>query len=547
MEHHWYKNIIIYTIDVKSFYDANGDGIGDFQGVISKLDYLRDLGVTCLWFLPFFPSPLKDNGYDVTDYFNVDRRLGTITDFQEMIRKVSEMGMSVVIDLVMNHTSDEHPWFLAAKSDPDSIFRSYYVWAKIPPPRDPHDGPAFPDCENGLWKFDESAGAYYYHKFYSFQPDLQTANPLVREEIRKVMDFWLSQGVSGFRLDAAPIMIQKKALESTRPLNSHAILQEMRKFLSSRRKEAVFLGEVDVDGNQLIDYFADGGGLQLVFNFLINAYLIAAIAEQRAELLIRGWRELPIIPDSGNWINFLRNLDELNINQLPQREKEIVYNLLAPQESMRIYGRGIRRRLASMLKGETVRLEMSYSLLFSLPGTPMMVYGDEIGMGENLDLWERESVRTPMQWSSDENAGFSSARSDKLFRPLTREEKFHFKSVNVKSQLNDPESLLSKIKKIIHARRLHPEIGHGKVAWVTSNHPGVLGHLCHWKNDMLLAVHNLSSDQVSVILDLRTVYAKRLKNILGDAEASPLENGNYELKLKPYEYTWYSVYFEKGE
>ena len=547
MEHHWYKNIVIYTIDVKSFCDSDGDGIGDFRGLISRLDYLNDLGVTCIWLLPFFPSPLRDNGYDVTNYFEIDPRLGSISDFQELVRKVSERGIHVVIDLVMNHTSDEHPWFLSARSDPNSYFKSYYVWTEIPPPKDPLDAPAFPDSEHGLWKFDSSARAYYYHKFYSFQPDLQVANPSVREEIRKVMDFWISMGVSGFRLDAAPVMIKKKGLNRTRPLNSHEILCDLRKFLQKRRGGAVLLGEVDVDGTELIDYFADGGGLQLVFNFLLNAYLIGAIAEEKAETLIRGWRELPIIPDSGNWVNFLRNLDELNINQLPALEKKIVYDLLAPDKDMRLYGRGIRRRLASMLKGNKRRIEMAQSLLFSLPGTPMIVYGDEIGMGENLDLWERESVRTPMQWSDGKNAGFSEANPQKLYRPLVKDPDFDCQKINVLSQVNDEESLLNKIKKLIHVRKMHPEIGFGRIAWVGSSHPGVIGHLCHWKNDMLLAVHNLSSSDVEVTLDLRTIYAKKLKNVLGSCQPVALLDGNYRMKLNAFEYAWFSVHYEKGE
>ncbi|MFP5384820.1 MAG: alpha-amylase family protein [Bacteriovoracia bacterium] len=547
MEHHWYKNIVIYTIDVKTFYDSNGDGIGDLKGVISKLDYLNDLGVTCIWLLPFFPSPLKDNGYDVTNYFDVDPRLGTLEDFHDLVRKVSERGIHVVIDLVMNHTSDEHPWFLAAKNDSQSIFKDYYVWTEIPPPKDPLDTPAFPDSEHGLWKFEKTARAYYYHKFYSFQPDLQIANPTVREEIKKVMDFWISQGVSGFRLDAAPIMIKKKGLERTRPSNSHEIICEMRKFLKKRREGSILLGEVDVDGTELIDYFANGGGLQLVFNFLLNAYLIGAITEEKAETLVRGWRELPIIPDSGNWVNFLRNLDELNINQLPASEKKIVFDLLAPDKNMQVYGRGIRRRLASMLQGNKKRIEMAQSLLFSLPGTPMIVYGDEIGMGENLDLWERESVRTPMQWDDSKNAGFSECETAKLYRPLVKDPDFHCKKINVAAQLKDEESLLNKIKKLIYVRKIHPEIGHGRIAWVSTNDPGVLGHICHWKNDMLLAVHNLASRKAEVVLDLRTVYAKKLKNILGSCEAIPLEDGNYRINLAAYEYAWFSVHYEKGE
>ena len=351
MEQYWYKNIVIYSIDVKSYCDSNGDGIGDFKGLASKLPYLSDLGITCLWLLPFFPSPLRDNGYDVSDYYSVDQRLGSFIDFQDFVREASERGINVVIDLVMNHTSDQHPWFQAARRDPKSRFYDYYVWTDVPPPQDPEDLPAFPETEHGVWHFDATANAYYYHKFYHFQPDLCLANPDVRDEIRKVMDFWLSMGISGFRMDAVPVMIHKKGLERTRPSNSHEILRDLRKFTSERRKNSVLMGEVDVDGVELADYFSDGAGLHLVINFLLSAHLMGAIGEKKAETLIRGWRELPVIPEAGCWMNFLRNLDELNLDKLPLKERATAYENLGPEARKQIYNRGIRRRLASMLQG----------------------------------------------------------------------------------------------------------------------------------------------------------------------------------------------------
>jgi maltose alpha-D-glucosyltransferase/alpha-amylase len=545
MEHYWYKNIVIYAIDVKSFYDANGDGIGDLKGLTEKLPYLSDLGVTCLWLLPFFPSPLRDNGYDVSDYYQVDPRIGTLSDFQHLVIKASERGISVVIDIVMNHTSNEHPWFVAARNDAKSIFRDYYVWSDVPPPRDPLDHPAFPNSEDGLWHFDSSARSFFYHKFYHFQPDLKISNTKVQEEIHKVLDYWFSFGIAGVRLDAVPTMIHKKGLESTRPLNSKDIFCQLRRTVSSKRKEAILLGEVDVDGNELVDYFADGDGLQLIFNFLLNAYIVGAIAEEKAETIMRGWRELPVIPESGSWLNFLRNLDELNINQLPPRIRSIVLNQFAPEEKMKLYNRGLRRRLASMLGGNQKRIEMSYSLLFSLPGTPMLVYGDEIGMGENLDLWEREAVRTPMQWAPSEGGGFSKNSSINFYRAMVESEKFHFSKINVESQLHEEGSLLSKIKKLIKARSLHPEIGFGRIGWVSVNHPSVLSHVCHWKNEMLLAIHNLSGNRVDVQLDLKTVFAKDLVPIIGAMNPTRIEDGQYEVHIGPYDYGWFQVNFSK--
>lgn len=545
MEHYWYKNIIIYTIDVKSFCDSNADGIGDFKGLTSKLEYLSDLGITCIWLLPFFPSPWRDNGYDVSDYYSIDPRLGTFADFHEFVRKASERGINVVIDLVLNHTSNEHPWFQAARRDRNSSFYDYYVWTDVPPPQENEDHPAFPECEHGVWAYDEMNNAYYYHKFYHFQPDLFVANPSVREEIRKVMDYWLSMGISGFRMDAVPIMIHKKGLEKTKPSNSHEILWEMRRFVSERRKNAVLMGEVDVDGSQLADYFAEGAGLHLIFNFLLSAHLTGAIAQKKAEILIRGWRELPVIPEAGTWLNFLRNLDELNIQQLPEHEREKVYDLFAPEKNMRIYSRGIRRRLAPMLDGNHRRIEMSFSLLFSLPGTPMLNYGDEIGLGDELELNERESVRTPMQWDASLNAGFSQAESEKLIRPLAKSEKFHYKKVNVELQSHDPESLLQKMKKLIRMRKAHPEIGLGRIGWIMTDHPSVLAHVCHWRNSILLAVHNLCEENVTVNLDLWSIYAKRLESLSGEVDVERLDNGSYRLNLTGYGYSWFSVYWEK--
>lgn len=547
MERNWYKNVVVYTVDVKSFCDSNGDGIGDFQGLISKLNYLSDLGITCLWLLPFYPSPWGDNGYDVADYYNVDPRLGTLSDFQELVKRASERGIQIVIDLVMNHTSDQHPWFLAAKRDPHSVFRDYYVWAEIPPPSDPSDRPSFCDTEHGLWQYCETANAYYYHKFYHFQPDLNFANPKVRDEAHKVIDYWLSFGISGFRLDAAPIMIQKKGLERTRPLNSQEILRDFRKLVGARRTNAILMGEVDVEGHELIDYFSEGGGLHLVFNFLLNAYLIGSIAEENKKTLIRGWRELPIIPESGNWLNFLRNLDELNIAQLPLSIREKVYELFAPEPSMKIYQRGIRRRLAPMLNGNHKRIEMAHSLLFTLPGTPMVIYGDEIGMGDNLDLKEREGVRTPMQWNAKPNAGFSLPDTKKLYRELVTDPDYHYSKINVEAQSKNPHSLLNRMKVLIHNRKMHPEIGYGKMSWVSTNHSSVLAHLCHWKNDMFMAVHNLSGTELDVILDMKTIYAKTLKLVLGQCEFMSQEEGNYHLHLGAYEYAWFTVHYEKGE
>lgn len=542
LEEFWYKNAILYAIDVKSFHDSNHDGIGDLQGVIEKLSYLSELGVNCLWLLPFYPSPLKDNGYDVTNYYEVDSRLGDLQIFRNLIIKASERGIKVIIDIVMNHTSDEHPWFKASKLNSQSLFRNYYIWRTSPPLNSSHDHPAFPDSEPNVWRYDETANSYYYHKFYHFQPDLNLSNILVREEIHKVLDFWFSFGIAGVRLDAAPVMLQSKGGIDRDAMRPHELFQDMRSVIDSKKNNSILVGEVDVDGDQLIDYFDDGEGLHLVFNFIFNAYLVAAISEKKSEILIQGHRELPVIPESCSWLNFLRNLDEFNLFQLPEDLKNRVLEKIAPDPRMRIYNRGVRRRLAAIFNGDKDQLKMCMALLFSLPGTPMIVYGDEIGLGDNLDLWERESVRTPMQWDSTPHGGFSSIIDEsQIFRKLANEENFIFKKVNVHLQKNDHESLLNGVKKIISTRKNHPEIGFGKIEWVSVNHPSIIAHVCHWRNHLLLALHNLSDERIEARMNFKTFYAKEFLSLLGDIKLIKEKNGEYSFVLNRYEYGWFRV------
>jgi maltose alpha-D-glucosyltransferase/alpha-amylase len=379
----WYENATFYAIDVEAFADGNGDGIGDFAGLTDRLDYLEGLGVDCLWLLPFYLSPNRDNGYDVADYYGVDDRHGTLGEFVEFVREADRRGIRVIVDLVVNHTSDQHPWFQQARSDPDSEYRDYYVWHDDPPDEpDPRRGPVFPGEEESVWSYDEVAEAFYYHRFYHFQPDLNLANSDVREEIRKIMGFWLQLGVSGFRVDAATLMIDNKGgLESTKLEDPYGVLKDMRHFVERRGDDAILLAEADDAPEHLADYFGDGDEMNVLFNFLLDAYLVLALAEQEAEPIRKVLDLLPDPPAECQWANFLRNYDELNIGRLPESDQQTVFETFAPEEDMRIYGRGIRRRLAPMLDGDRARIELAYSLLFSLPGTPLIVYGDEIGMG----------------------------------------------------------------------------------------------------------------------------------------------------------------------
>lgn len=534
----WYKNAVMYGLDVATFQDSNGDGIGDFPGLISRLDYLADLGVTCLWLLPFFPSPNRDNGYDVTDYFGVDPRLGTFDEFRLFVHQAGERGLRVLIDLVMDHTSDQHPWFRAARQDPASRYRRYYTWTDSPPPPEPGKGNIFPDEEPFVWTFDEVAGQYYYHRFYHFEPDLDVMCPEVREEIKHVIDFWLSFGVSGFRVDAVSHMIESP-LPLTDPAlvhDPHRVLRDLRSFASSRRADVALLGEADVKPEELADFFGGGEELHLLYNFFMDNLLFLSLATGRAEPIERALRLSPVIPDECQWVNFLRNLDELDLERLTDEEREQVYDAFAPEKEMRIFGRGIRRRLAPMLS-DPRRVRMALSLLCSLPGTPMLIYGDEIGMGENLSLVGRNAVRTPMQWSSARHAGFSTAAQRALAVPVVTKGQFSYRRINVDRQTADQDSTLNAVKRLIRLRRQCPEWGWGASRVLTTGEPGIFAHSCEWKGQCLIAVHNLTDKPASVRLDHEPGTA-----LVPLFPSVPESHGDsYRLEVSSYGYGWYRV------
>lgn len=536
----WYKNAIFYAIDVSVFADSDGDGIGDFRGLIDHLDHLAFLGVTCLWVLPFYPSPRRDNGYDIADYFGVDPRLGTLDDFIEFVHRAGERGMRVIIDLVMNHTSDKHSWFQAGRRSRDSRYHHYYVWTDAPPPTPPGEGTIFPDREDSVWTYDEVAGRYFYHKFYGFQPDLNLGNADVREEIHRVLDYWTSFGISGFRVDAAPHMIAKNGVPGTEPTDPHGVLRGMYQAVTARRPDAVLLGESDVEPEQLAVFYGDGDELTLLFNFLLDNYLFLALARGEGAPLTEALHRLPTVPERGAWANFLRNLDELDLERLSEEEREAVYRAFAPTPEMRIFGRGIRRRLAPMM-GDRARLELAMSLLFSLPGTPVIVYGDEIGMGDELQVEGRDTVRTPMQWSSARNGGFSNAPKQALYRPVVSDARFGPKQVNVADQRTDPDSFLHWMRGLIHLRRECPEIGLGTWHSMEVEEPSVFAHLCEWKGRIVVAVHNLTARPCEVVLDLSDNHVTHLESLWGSGACEALAEGRFRLELAGFGYRWFRV------
>ncbi len=550
----WYKDAIIYCLDVETYQDDNADGIGDFAGLTRRLDHLAGLGITCLWLLPFYPTPNRDNGYDILDYYGVDHRLGTLGDFVAFMHAARERGIRVIVDLVVNHTSNEHPWFQEAR-DPDSEKHDWYVWAD----ERPEDGAQpliFEGDEPGsIWTYDRKARQYYMHRFYKHQPDLNIANPAVREEITKIMGFWLELGVSGFRLDAAPYMIELKGIEGeAKVAEPYAYLRAFRDFLQWRRGDAILLAEANVGPDQVTNYFGDGKRLHMLFNFVLNQELFLALARQEAEPIKKGLEKPPALPQGGQWATFLRNHDELNLGQLSDEEREEVFAAFAPEEEMRIYNRGIRRRMPPMLGGDERRLRMAYSLLFSLPGTPVLRYGQEIGMGDDLELEDRRAVRTGMQWSDEPNAGFSKAAEKKLARPVITDGPYRYDAVNVARQRRVPDSRLNWMERLIRTRKEHHAFGWGGWTIIETNHPAVFAHACHDSGGEdravshgapVLAVHNLSDEACTATLDLEAFLEAHggghFIDLLGDQEYNALDDIETPIDLEGYGFRWFRL------
>jgi maltose alpha-D-glucosyltransferase / alpha-amylase len=534
----WYKNAVIYCLHVGTFMDTNGDGVGDFEGLMRRLDYLAGLGVTCIWLMPFQASPGRDDGYDISDYYSVNACYGTLGDFVEFTQGAKQRGMRVIIDLVVNHTSDRHAWFQQARKDKTSKYRGYYVWSKHKP-KDANKGMVFPGVQKSTWTFDPVAGEYYFHRFYDFQPDLDTSNPEVMAEIRKVMGFWLELGVSGFRMDAIPFVIQRKGA-GVRSVEQYAMLRDMREFLQWRKGDAIILAEANVLPRTDMSYFGDDGDrVQMMFNFQVNQNLFYALASGDSRPLIRALENTRPRPATAQWALFLRNHDELDLGRLSVRQREAVFAAFAPEKDMQLYDRGIRRRLAPMLHGDRRRIELAYSLMFTLPGTPVIRYGDELGMGDNLDLPERNSVRTPMQWSSEPNAGFSTAR--RLVAPVIKGGPYGYEKVNAADERRDVDSLLNWTERIIRMRKELPELGWGDFSVVDTGNDGVLALRYEWRNNSVLILHNLLESPVEIELRLGHERGVRLVNLLTEDHSVANPAGGHRIVLPPYGYRWYRV------
>lgn len=532
----WYKNAVIYSLDLETFMDLNGDGIGDFEGLAKRLDYLHALGVDAVWLAPFQPSPNKDNGYDIRDYYGVDPRHGSGGDFVEFMHQANKRGIKVIIDLVVNHTSIQHPWFQEARSNPESRYRDWYVWSKEKP-KDWDEGMVFPGVQKATWTYDKKAKAYYHHRFYDHQPDLNIDNPEVRLEIQKIMGYWIQQGVAGFRVDAVPFILETQNPGEVSKKIRFGYLREMRRLVQWRRGDAILLGEANVKPEESQKYFgSEGEGIHLMFNFYVNQYLFYSLATGTTKKLIKALEKTRITFPNSQWAIFLRNHDELDLGRLSDEDRQVVFDQYAPEKKMQLYERGIRRRLPTML-GNRRQIELAYSVMFSLPGTPVIRYGDEIGMGDNLELEERDAVRTPMQWSDEEQAGFSKAK--KLVHPVIDSGPYSYKHVNVENQQRSDGSLLQWMTKIIKLRQECREIGWGDWAIMdTGMEPVLCMHYCY-KNSSLLILHNFSGEAVEVVLNLKAKSETSLVDLFSVEENMQDEKGKHNICIQAYGYRWF--------
>jgi maltose alpha-D-glucosyltransferase / alpha-amylase len=537
----WYKNAVIYCLSVGTYMDSDGDGIGDFQGLMRRLDYLQGLGVTAIWLMPFQKSPCRDDGYDVSDYYAVDPRYGTLGDFVEFTHGAQQRGIRVLIDLVVNHTSDEHPWFQEARRDPESKYRDWYVWSKKKP-AGASQGMVFPGVQKSTWSWDKEARSYYFHRFYDFQPDLDTSNPHVQAEILKIMGFWLQLGVSGFRMDAVPFVIGSKGAGVKKPVEHYGMLRKLREFLQWREGDAIILAEANVLPDTDMQYFGDAGErMQMMFNFQVNQNLFYALAAADSRPLVRALAKTKPRPATAQWGNFLRNHDELDLGRLTEAQRETVFAAFGPDKSMQLYDRGIRRRLAPMLKGDRRHLELANSLMFTLPGTPVVRYGDELGMGDNLELPERNCARTPMQWSNEPQAGFT--KGEKPVLPVIDKGPYAYEHVNAARQRRDAHSMLNWTERIIRMRKEVPEIGWGDFEVLETGTPAVLAIRYDWRNNSVLFLHNLDAKprEIRFHTGLAGDAGKRLVNLLTDDHSTAGKRGRHEVLLEPFGYRWYRV------
>lgn len=535
----WYMEAIFYEVHIRAFCDSTGDGKGDIPGLISKLDYIKDLGVDSLWILPIYPSPLKDDGYDIADYYGVHPDYGTLDDFKKLVEEAHQRGLRVIADLVLNHTSDQHPWFQKSRTDPDSKYRDYYVWSET----DNKYSQAriiFLDTEKSNWTYDEEAGMYFWHRFYSSQPDLNYDNPEVCEEMRNVMDFWLNLGIDGFRADAVPYLIEREGTKCENLPETHEILKEFRAHLDANYTGKILLAEANQWPEDVRPYFGDGDEFHMGFHFPVMPRIFMAIRKSDASPIHWIMSRTPDIPDNTQWCIFLRNHDELTLEMVTEEERQWMWSEYAPLPRMRL-NLGIRRRLTPLLDNDPHKILLANALLFSLPGAPIIYYGDEIGMGDNIWLPDRNGVRTPMQWDASLNAGFSNADPEKLYAPVIDEGDFTYKVVNVAAAEKDPDSLLNQLKHLVSVRKAHPVLALGEYEFLAQDQTEFLVILRILHDENVLCVLNLSGKEKSLTLDLSRFKGQELTDLIQKKCYEIISDKPVVLKISPFGFFWLKV------
>ena len=533
----WYKNAVFYELNVRAFYDSNGDGIGDIPGVIEKLDYLENLGVDCIWLLPIYPSPLKDDGYDIADYYNIHPDYGTLEDFKELIAKAHQRNIRVITDLVLNHTSDQHPWFKAARADRNSPYRDYYVWSDTDQ-KYSETRIIFLDTEKSNWTWDPQAGQYFWHRFYSSQPDLNYDSPALRAEMFKIMRFWLDLGVDGFRADAVPYLFEREGTNCENLPETHAFLKELRRYLDQDYPDRVLLCEANQWPEDVRPYFGEGDEFHMGFHFPVMPRIYMALRKGDIKPVREILEKTPEIPHSCQWCTFLRNHDELTLEMVTEEERQWMWQEYAPDPRMRL-NLGIRRRLAPLLDNDVRKIMLANSLLFTLPGSPILYYGDEIGMGDNIWLPDRNGVRTPMQWNSRKNAGFSNTDPEKLYAPVIDNADFVLEDINTESKIKQHGSIWHQIRDMIHIRKNDPSLGVGNFNWLPVQDDGIAAYKRQYKTETWYIFNNLTSETKTItILPDWAIPETAIDQLTGKPLNTLLTSQPKTITLYSYQFLW---------
>lgn len=535
----WYKDAIFYELHVRAFYDGNGDGKGDFRGLAQKLDYLQDLGIDCIWLLPFYPSPMKDDGYDISDFCNIHTDYGAVENFQQFLDEAHRRNIRVIADLVMNHTSDQHSWFEEARSSPDSPKHAYYVWSDTP---DKYKNVRiiFIDTEKSNWALDPIAGKYYWHRFFSHQPDLNYDNPEVREAMRDVAFFWLDRGLDGMRCDAVPYLFEREGTSCENLPETHTFFKELRRRIDQRYQDRVLLAEANQLPEDVCHYFGEGDEFHMAFHFPLMPRIFMALARENRQPIVDVVTHTPHIPETCQWGLFLRNHDEVTLEMVTELQRAYMWYAYASDTQMRL-NLGIRRRLAPLVNNDRRKTELLNSILLTMPGSPIIYYGDEIGMGDNIYLGDRNGVRTPMQWTGDRNAGFSRADPEQLYLPVISNPVYGYQTVNVEAQQRTASSLLNTMKKLIASRKKYRCFGRGTIDFLRPRNSRVLAYIRSYEDENVLIVQNLADSPQPVELDLRQYDGAVPVEILGETRFPRIGELPYVLSLGPYGFYWFRL------